>query len=303
MTFAYSVPYTFTKLQNYARQLMKSHVDAYSKPENQYMKETVLCKSLSGLEVPVITISSRVNSRTFEVIDETEFTQESPPPLNKYKKYIIVCSRVHPGETNASYIMQGFLDYISSEEPSAVELRKRIVFKVIPMTNPDGVIVGNYRTSMSGNDLNRQFHAPNIKLHPTVCAIKGLVSEIIRNAKEPEPLSSFIDIHGHSRKKSIFIYGPHFPLHNERYLKMRVLPKLLSERSSMFRFYSCKFRIQKSKLKAARVVLWREFGIMNCFTLEASFHGYIDHERRTVELTNHMFENMGHILAEGFWEY
>lgn len=47
----------------------------------------------------------------------------------------------------------------------------------------------------------------------------------------------------------------------------------------MFRFYSCKFRIQKSKLKAARVVLFKEFNIMNCFTLEASFHGYITKER------------------------
>ena len=165
-------------------------------------------------------------------------------PLNKFKKYIIVCSRVHPGETNASYIMQGFINFITSATNlEAIELRKRIIFKVVPMTNPDGVIVGNYRTSLSGNDLNRQFIAPNIKLHPTVCAIKAMISEIIQNAKEPDPISSFIDIHGHSRKKSIFIYGPYFPLHNERYLKMRVLPKLLSEKTDMFRFYSCKFRI------------------------------------------------------------
>jgi cytosolic carboxypeptidase protein 2/3 len=165
-------------------------------------------------------------------------------PLNKFKKYIIVCSRVHPGETIASYLMQGFLSYITSPtHPDAIELRKRIVFKIIPMTNPDGVIVGNYRTSLSGNDLNRQFINPNTKLHPTVCAIKGMVAEITRNAKEQEPITAFMDIHGHSRKKSIFIYGPHFPLHNEKYLKMRVLPKLLSERTEMFRFYSCKFRI------------------------------------------------------------
>jgi cytosolic carboxypeptidase protein 2/3 len=211
---------------------------------------------------------------------------------------------VHPGETNASYIMQGFIKFItSSTNPEAIELRKRIVFKVIPMTNPDGVIVGNYRTSMSGNDLNRQFVAPNTRLHPTVCAIKSLVSDITRNAKEPEPLAAFIDIHGHSRKKSIFIYGPHFPLHSERYLQMRVLPKLLSERTDMFRFYSCKFRIQKSKLKAARVVLWKEFNIMNCFTLEASFHGYIDRDRQTVELTTEMLESMGGALGSGFHEY
>ncbi len=228
----------------------------------------------------MLTVTSRVNWTNFEVIDPEEFTLPDQVPLSKYKKYIIVCSRVHPGETNASFIMQGFMKFITSPTiPEAIELRKRIIFKIVPMTNPDGVIVGNYRTSLSGSDLNRQFIAPNIKLHPTVCAIKSLVSEIIRNAKEREPISSFIDIHGHSRKKSIFIYGPYFPLHNERYLKMRVLPKLLSERTDMFRFYSCKFRIQKSKLKAARVVLWKEFNIMNCFTLEASFHGFIDKDR------------------------
>jgi cytosolic carboxypeptidase protein 2/3 len=76
-----------------------------------------------------------------------------------------------------------------------------------------------------------------------VCAIKSIVAEITRNAKEQEPITAFMDINGHSRKKSIFIYGPHFPLHNEKYLKMRVLPKLLSERTEMFRFYSCKFCI------------------------------------------------------------
>ena len=51
------------------------------------------------------------------------------------------------------------------------------------------------------------------------------------------------------------------------------------------------------------MVLWREFSIMNCFTLEASFHGYINQDRQTVELTTQMFENMGQILGEGFWEY
>ena len=71
----------------------------------------------------------------------------------------------------------------------------------------------------------------------------------------------------------------------------------------MFRFYSCKFRIQKSKLKAARVVLWKEFNIMNCFTLEASFHGYINIDRQTVELTTEMFESMGEIMGKGFLEY
>lgn len=89
-------------------------------------------------------------------------------PVNKFKKYIIVCARVHPGETVASFIMEGFLNFITGSSQEAIDLRRNVVFKVIPMINPDGVIAGNYRSSLSGNDLNRQFIAPNLKLHPEV---------------------------------------------------------------------------------------------------------------------------------------
>jgi len=34
-------------------------------------------------------------------------------------------------------------------------LRDLYVFKIVPMLNPDGVIIGNYRCSLVGDDLNR----------------------------------------------------------------------------------------------------------------------------------------------------
>ena len=73
------------------------------------------------------------------------------------KKVVIITGRVHPGESNASFMMEGFLNYITSTEPVAVELRKRIVFRIVPFTNPDGVIAGNYRVSFAGHDLNRRY--------------------------------------------------------------------------------------------------------------------------------------------------
>jgi hypothetical protein len=97
-------------------------------------------------------------------------------------------------------------------------------------------------------------------------------------------------MHGHSRKKNVFIYGPYFPLHSGKYFKLRVLPKLLSEETNMFRYFSCKFKVEKSKEKAARIVLWREFEITNCFTLEASFHGYLNEERETEEFNIKSYE-------------
>lgn len=71
------------------------------------------------------------------------------------RKCVIICSRVHPGESNASFIVEGFLEFIVSNEKDAKTLRDTFVFKVVPMLNPDGVIVGNYRCNLNGLDLNR----------------------------------------------------------------------------------------------------------------------------------------------------
>ena len=51
-------------------------------------------------------------------------------------------------------------------------------------------------------------------------------------------------MHGHSRKKNVFIYGPQEPLHSASYLKMRIIPKLLAEETSKFRYHSCRFRLE-----------------------------------------------------------
>lgn len=63
--------------------------------------------------------------------------------------------RVHPGESNASWMMKGTLDFLTGSSLDAKILRDNFVFKVVPMLNPDGVINGNYRCSLAGVDLNR----------------------------------------------------------------------------------------------------------------------------------------------------
>ncbi len=71
------------------------------------------------------------------------------------RKAVILTARVHPGETNSSYIMQGIIEFLTGNDKTAKHLRNCYVFKLVPMLNPDGVIVGNYRCSLSGLDLNR----------------------------------------------------------------------------------------------------------------------------------------------------
>lgn len=68
---------------------------------------------------------------------------------------IIMSARVHPGETCASYIMHGVIQFLISQNPLAAALRSSFVFKLVPMLNPDGVVNGSYRCSLAGCDLNR----------------------------------------------------------------------------------------------------------------------------------------------------
>jgi len=74
------------------------------------------------------------------------------------------------------------------------------------MINVDGVIVGSYRTSLAGVDLNRQFNDPDPNMHPEVDCIKKLINHL--QQEEEFEIALYLDLHGHSRNKNVFFYGP-----------------------------------------------------------------------------------------------
>jgi len=119
------------------------------------------------------------------------------------KKGVFISARVHPGESNASWMMKGVIEFLVSNTPEAKALRDHFVFKIVPILNPDGVINGNYRCSLAGQDLNRRWKAPSKILHPVNSAVKKLIRSFV---KERE-IVLYCDLHGHSRRKNIFMYG------------------------------------------------------------------------------------------------
>ena len=81
-----------------------------------------------------------------------------------------------------------------------------------------------------------------------------------------------LDMHGHSTRKNSFFFGPEFPIFSGEYVKARLLPKLYAQQTPVFRFYSCRFRVESQKANTARGY-FNSLGVKT-YTHETSIHGY-----------------------------
>lgn len=132
---------------------------------------------------------------------------------------VFITARVHPGETPASYMCNGFINFLLSEDPRAVILRQEFVFKIIPFLNPDGVYRGHWRTDNYGVNLNRSYINPNPEKAPTIFALIELFKIHRDNAY------AYIDLHAHPNKRGVFMYGNQMAF--DKCIDSFMIPKLL----------------------------------------------------------------------------
>jgi cytosolic carboxypeptidase protein 2/3 len=142
---------------------------------------------------------------------------------------VFFSARVHPGEANSSWMMKGVIDFLLSGCPEAFVLREKFVFKIVPMLNPDGVINGNYRCSLSGADLNRRWKSVSKLLYPEIFETKRLC----KNFQRERQLVFYCDMHGHSRNKNVFIYGNNYVENPE---STRFFPFIMSKVCDSFSY-------------------------------------------------------------------
>lgn len=65
----------------------------------------------------------------------------------------------------------------------------------------------------------------------------------------------FLDFHGHSRKKNMFVFGPSYNVTQPEYYRARVFPRFLSQMTPIFRYFGCDYSIHPTKSTTARAVM------------------------------------------------
>ncbi|XP_013413486.1 cytosolic carboxypeptidase 1-like [Lingula anatina] len=166
----------------------------------------------------------------------------------------------------------------------------------------------SHRCSLVAEDLNRRWLVPCPKLHPTIYHTRGLLQYLKMVNKVPVV---YCDYHGHSRRKNVFLYGcsPSMSwqtedLDNPAMLAGKVedtgyktLPKLLAS-APAFSLNNCSFMVEKSKEATARVVVWRQVGIVRSYTMESTYCGCDQGPYRGLHIGTRELEEMGRKFCE-----
>ena len=161
---AHCYPYTYSDLQSYLGSLEASA------STRRLCRRRLLCRTLAGNRCELLTITATgadigkgsdeeyttgagsrrdpmmkpeggLGQHSGQTSSENSQSQAEDPcgATGRTKKAcIVLTARVHPGETNASWIMQGCIDYLTSDCEGARRLRAAYVIKIVPMLNPDG---------------------------------------------------------------------------------------------------------------------------------------------------------------------
>jgi len=131
----------------------------------------------------VEVIGKTVQGRDLHLVTVTDF---AVPDAGK--RTVWLQARQHAWEAGTSHVMEGALRFITSDEEPARELRRKVVFRFLPMGDPDGSANGKVRFNANGYDVNRHWDEVDLrgkefleKMPEIWYAKKALVREVDAN--------------------------------------------------------------------------------------------------------------------------
>lgn len=118
------------------------------------------------------------------------------------RRQVWVNARHHAWESGGSQVGRGFIEWIASDNPAAVGLRKETCIHFIPIIDVDNVALGAGGKDAQPRDHNRDW-ADN-PIYPEIAAAQ----KMIRSIHDTHGLDVYIDLHNPGASDPVFFYGP-----------------------------------------------------------------------------------------------
>jgi len=168
---AHIEPYTVSRLEAFLRGVA-------GRPE---VRPEVIGKTVEGRDLFLLTITN-------------------PAVPDDGKKVIWLMCRQHAWESGTSYVGEGAVRFLLSDD--AKGLRDKVVWKILPMMDPDGVFHGGVRFNRNGYDVNRNWDSADPaspesrRLMPEICAAKKAMLDWVAAGKR---FDFFLTLHNQER--------------------------------------------------------------------------------------------------------
>ena len=139
------------------------------------------------------------------------------------RKTVWIHARTHSAETGPSFLLEGLIRTVLADDDWGRALRARYVFQIVPMHNPDGVVLGNYRTNATSINLENQWlnTQRTLLLDATAPLENRLLNELgmvpaLLNADAPVVMA--LNLHSsNSAPDTAAFFFPHFGTDPVRY--------------------------------------------------------------------------------------
>jgi murein tripeptide amidase MpaA len=152
--------------------------------QHPHFRETIVGKTVEGRPMLLLTITN-------------------PEVADSSKKVIWLMARQHSWESGTSWVAEGALRFLLSDDPEAARLRDGYIFKVFPLADPDGVCRGGVRFNKHGYDLNRNWDTVDARLMPEIHAQRQAMLDWVDGGRR---LELFLTLH--NTEAADFIEGP-----------------------------------------------------------------------------------------------
>ena len=166
----------------YTDQHLKRLLDSVR--QHPHFREAIVGKTVEGRPILLLTITN-------------------PEVADSSKKVIWLMARQHSWESGTSWVAEGVLRFLLSNDPEAVRLRDGHIFKVFPMADPDGVFRGGVRFNKHGYDLNRNWDTVDTRLMPEIHAQRQAILDWVDGGHR---IDLFLTLH--NTEAADFIQGP-----------------------------------------------------------------------------------------------